>query len=240
MNSITVKQAREIDKIMVGEMSIPVIVMMENAARNVAVLAKKMLNGSVKRKKISVLSGKGNNGGDGLGAARHLINYGANVSVILTSKPEELGEHALAQYNILKNMNARIYTWSESNSKKLTQDLRNADLLIDALLGFNLKGNPRDPIAALIKTANDSKTKILAVDIPSGLDGDTGKPLAPTIEAHTTLTLALPKVGILTDTAREYTGELYVGDISVPNKVYERLGINTPLIFEHEDIVRIF
>ncbi len=145
----------------------------------------------------------------------------------------------MVQYKILETLQAPIYTWDNSETTILKDILCKVDLLIDALLGYNLQGNPRDPIATMIREANESEVPILAVDIPSGLQGDSGKPLSPTIKAHSTITLALPKVGLLTEKAKEYVGELYVADLSVPSMVYKKLGIDVPVLFEHEEVIKI-
>lgn len=237
--SITVEQMREVDRLMVEEIGVSIRMMMENASINIAVLVRKMLGGSVNGKKIVILCGKGNNGGDGLGAARHLINFGANVTCLLTTEVLELNTDARAEYEILKNMQANIRAYHDTDCFSLLEDFVPADLLIDALLGYNLKGSPREPIATFITKANESNTKILAVDIPSGLQANTGKPLMPTIKADTTITLALPKVGLLTEKAKGYVGELYVADLSVPKTVYEKIGIDVPIIFEVEEVVKI-
>lgn len=237
--TVTVKQMREVDRMMVEDIGITIIMMMENASRNIAELGRKILGGSVKGKKIVILCGKGNNGGDGLGAARHLINYGAKVLCLLTTEVSELRPNARTQYDILHNTQAHVEAYHGPRCFSLLEEFVDADLLIDALIGYDLKGNPKEPLATFIKKANESEKPILAVDIPSGLDGDTGKPHSPTIKAHTTLTLALPKVGLLTEKAKEYVGELYIADLSVPSSVYEKLGISMPNIFENKEIVKV-
>jgi len=237
--AVTVEQMREVDRMMVEEIDVSIIMMMENASRNIAVLVRTMLGGSVMGKKIVILCGKGNNGGDGLGAARHLINFGAKVICLLTTEVVELKTNARQQYDILHNSQAQVEAYHGSRCFSLLEDFIDADLLIDALIGYDLKGNPREPIATFIQKANESEKPILAVDIPSGLDGDTGKPHILTVKAHTTLTLALPKVGLLTESAKPYVGELYVADLSVPKTVYARLGITVPILFEKEEIVKI-
>lgn len=234
--TVTIEQMREVDRLMVEEIGVSILMMMENASRNIAIMARTMLGGSVKDKKIAILCGKGNNGGDGLGAARHLINFGANVDCFLSSKSSELRVDANKQYTVLKNIDAHGYEPADAN---LESNLAHTDLIIDALLGYNLKGNPKEPIATFIHLANLSHIPILAVDIPSGLNGNTGEAFDPAIQATTTLTLALPKVGLLTDKARNYVGELYVADLSVPEAVYEKFNIHIPNIFEYEEIVKI-
>lgn len=230
---------REVDRLMVEEIGVSILMMMENASRSIAVLARSMLDDSVKNKKIVILCGKGNNGGDGLGATRHLINFGATCKVFLTTEADKLNPHAKVQYNILKRINAEVHEHGTFSDVHLTSHLAFADLIIDALLGYNLVGTPKEPIANLIRLANDAKKLILAVDIPSGLNGNTGKPHEPTIQATTTLTLALPKVGLLTDSAKKCVGKLYVADLSVPKNIYDRLGIDAPLLFEHQEILRM-
>ncbi|MBI2430593.1 MAG: NAD(P)H-hydrate epimerase [Candidatus Levybacteria bacterium] len=243
MNSIptvTIDQMREVDRLMVEEIGVPILMMMENASRNIAVLSRKMLGGSVKNKKIVIVCGKGNNGGDGLGAGRHLINYGARVICLLTTEVNKLRPDAKAQYIILQNMQAHTEAYHGPRCFSLLEEFIDADLLIDALIGYDLKGNPKEPIATFIAKANESEKPILAVDIPSGLNGNTGQPYTPTIKAHATITLALPKVGLLTDSAKQNVGELYVADLSIPKTVYEKIGIEVPIIFEKEEVVRIF
>lgn len=238
--TVTIEQMREVDKLMVEEIGVSIRMMMENASRNIAILARKMLGGSVKNKKIVILCGKGNNGGDGLGAARHLINYGARATCLLTTEVLELNADAKAQYEILKQTEANVRPYHGPDCFSLLEDFVVADLLIDALIGYNLKDAPREPISTFITKANESKRPILAVDIPSGLQADTGEPLFPTIKAQATLTLALPKLGLLTEKAKEYVGELYVADLSVPKTVYEKIDVEVPVIFEKEEIVKIF
>lgn len=236
--SVTVDQMREIDRLMIEDIGVSVIMMMENASRNIAALVRTLLGGSVKGKKIVILCGKGNNAGDGLGASRHLINFGASVTCFLTTKVSELRSNAKTQYSILQKIQADV---REYNGSSLSlEDFTNVDLIIDALIGYSLNGNPNDTFASFIDTANKSKKPILAVDIPSGLNGDSGFPNDPAIKATTTITLALPKVGLLAETAKKYVGELYLTDLSVPKAVYEKIGIKTPIIFENAEIIKIF
>lgn len=237
--SVTVDQMREIDRLMVENIRVSILMMMENASRNIAFLSRQILGGSLKGKKITVLCGKGNNGGDGLGAARHLINFGGAVTCILSQKPENLGENAYSQFNVLKNMDANIIEFLHEYKNRIQEYIKSSDLIIDAMLGYSLLGNPKEPIATLIYLANNAKRPILAIDIPSGLNGNTGEASHPTIKALATLTLALPKVGLLTEKAKEYVGQLYVADLSIPKIVYEKIGIEVPVIFEKEEVVKI-
>lgn len=234
--SITVDQMREVDRLMVEEFGVNIRMMMENASRNIARHTMSTLGPN---KSVVVLCGKGNNGGDGLGAARHLINFGADVTCLITSKPHELTPDAMAQFNILKAIDAKVEHITTDNIQTAKNNINNSDFIIDALLGYNLQGKPREPIASLINLANDSQKPILAVDIPSGLSGDDAKASNPTIKANETITLALPKTGLLKDEAKPYVGELFVADLSVPREVYEKLNIEVPTLFEKSEIIKV-
>jgi NAD(P)H-hydrate epimerase len=118
-------------------------------------------------------------------------------------------------------------------------DLEATDLIIDAMIGYGLAGNPRGVIAEWINKVNASGRPVLALDTPSGLDTTTGLPGQPCVRASATLTLALPKTGLISAKAAPYIGELYLADISVPPQLYEKLGIEIPAIFIHDTIIKI-
>lgn len=211
--------------------------MMENAARSTAAIVRQMFGEKLSGKQIVLLCGKGNNGGDGITAARHLKNWGAKPVVVLAT--EDLREIPKLQLEILEKMDVHALVFDRVERKEIEKRFETTDFIIDALLGYDLHGAPREPIATIIKLANKSGKPILAVDIPSGLHGDTGKASDPTIQAFATLTLALPKVGLVSEKAKKYVGELFVSDLSVPRQVYEKIGIEVPLLFENSEVVRI-
>jgi NAD(P)H-hydrate epimerase len=126
-----------------------------------------------------------------------------------------------------------------SDSMAPAPEIARSALILDGLLGYSLAGAPRGHAATLIAAANDSHVPILALDVPSGLSAETGEPFAPTIRAHRTLTLALPKLGLLARSARPYVGELFVADISVPPELYARFGIVVGSLFAATDIVSL-
>jgi NAD(P)H-hydrate epimerase len=227
---LTTDQMVEVDRLMIEEYQISLVQMMENAARNLAELTRRKLGGKVAGKHIAVLSGAGNNGGGGLAAARHLHNWGAKISLVLASDPVRLKEVPTRQLRTLGTLGI------EADDQA---DLENADLIVDALIGYGLSGDPRQPVAEWIDKANNSGTPILALDAPSGLDTMLGTPGDPCIKATATLTLALPKAGLLSEQAQEYVGELYLADISVPPELYRHMGIEVPKIFERDSIVQI-
>jgi NAD(P)H-hydrate epimerase len=213
---VTAEEMRRIDDITIREFQVDIVMLMENAGRATATLARQMLQGRTIGKRVACLVGGGNNGGDGMVAARHLANWGADVEVIVGTTKDRMKSVPLAQLHILEKIGLPI----------LSTDyvLRDYDLLIDGLIGYGLEGNPRDRIAIMIKDANASDCPILALDIPSGMNATTGEAYDPCIKASATLTLALPKTGFLASGASPYIGDLYLADISIPRKVYQSLG----------------
>jgi len=211
---LTAQEMAEFDRSTIEDFGIDELVLMENAGLAVANVARRLLGGDTTGKKIMVLVGKGNNGGDGLVAARHLQNWGAQVDLVLAGDRADLKDLPARHLEIAERAGARP-TGPESG-------LVGAQLLVDALLGYNLRGDPREPLAGIIRRANASKTLILAVDIPSGLDATTGDPWDPCIVADTTVTLGLPKVGFLNPNAKRHLGRLYLADISFPALLYAK------------------
>ncbi len=220
--AITAAQMREVDRLMADELHIELVQMMENAGRNLADLAIQLFAPS----RVTVLAGPGGNGGGGLVAGRHLHNRGAQVEVVVSHPEPELTPVTAHQLDILHRMQVGI-----------TDEPSPASLVIDALIGYGLAGDPRCRAAKLIQWANLQHGPVLALDTPSGLDVTTGHVGSPSIQATATITLALPKVGLLK--APRQVGRLYVADISVPALVYKRLGLTVPSLFREGPIVEV-
>jgi NAD(P)H-hydrate epimerase len=235
ITSVSIDQMREVDRLMVEEAGISMLQMMENAGRCLATHARGMLGGDARGRQVIVLAGRGGNGGGGLAAARRLCNWGARVTVVLARPGEDTRGVPRQQLAILEWMGIPVGQASDGTSNLFS----GADLVIDALIGYSLRGAPTGEVAALIRAANASSRPILALDLPSGLDGDSGEASDPTIRAAETLTLALPKRGLLASAARPWVGRLHLADISVPEKVYRRLGLTVGPIFAESDIVPI-
>jgi len=233
MTSVTVDQMREVDRLMVEEMGISLLQMMENAGRALAEQARRTLGGDVGGRRIEILAGPGGNGGGGLAAARRLSIWGAEVFVVLGQTRDAIHGAPAQQLAALDRMQVAI----DGPQTIGAHEGPAADLIIDALIGYSLRGAPQEPMATLIRQTNASGTPVLALDIPSGLNADTGQPSDPTIRAAATLTLALPKVGLLRPPARDWTGDIYLADISVPATVYRRLGLAVGPIFRRGDLV---
>jgi hydroxyethylthiazole kinase-like uncharacterized protein yjeF len=217
----------EADRAASEELGIPLESLMENASHQIAVVARLFLR-TVAGKRIVAFAGSGNNGGDALGALRHLRGWGANVGVVLSGPAERLRPLARRQHDILVSLG-------------VTPDaaVDEADLLIDGLLGYSAAGPPRDAVADLIRAANASRLPILAADLPSGLHPDTGEPLGVTIRAALTVTLALPKRGLIATRSHALVGDLLLADIGIPPQAFDRLTIETRGVFESGDLVRI-
>ena len=232
--AVSVAQMREVDRLMVEQVGIDLFQMMENAGRALAEHTRQLLGGDVQGRRVLVLAGRGGNGGGGLTAARRLALWNAEVTVLLGQGKHEIGGVPARQLAIVERIGLPIFEPASSPPA-----FAQADVLIDALIGYSLSGPPREPIAGLIRKANASGVPIVALDIPSGLHGDSGDAFDPTIRATTTLTLALPKAGLLQPAARAWVGSLYLADISVPEAVYRQLGLNVGPIFSRSDIVPI-
>jgi NAD(P)H-hydrate epimerase len=227
----------EVDRLMIENYRIVLIQMMENAGHQLATLTRRQFDGSVHGKQIAVLAGSGGNGGGGLVAARHLSNWGARVGVTLVHPPDKLKNIPGQQWRALERMSIERGTYDPSRPPKLAE----ADAILDAMIGYGLQGDPRGPAAELIQLANDARTLTIALDAPSGLDTTRGVPGQPCIRAAATMTLALPKVGLLTESARPVVGNLYLADISVPPSLYAApsLSLEVGPIFEKDPIIRL-
>jgi len=229
---LTTEQMIEVDRLMIEEWGIRLIQMMENAGRNLAELARGLMGATVRDKRLAVLCGNGNNGGGGMTAARHLHNWGAHVEVLLVGDENRLKDVPAHQWRILQKLQVT----------RSTLELASAGLILDAMLGYGAIGDPRPPIADWIHLANESGRPILSLDSPSGLDTTTGTPGSPCIRASATLTLALPKTGLLSPTAKPFVGDLYLADIGVPPELYvaPSLGLQVTPPFMEETIVKLF
>lgn len=243
--SVSAAQMAEIDRAAIEEFGIGLEMLMENASRQIAAAARICLEGSVAGKRIVALAGHGSNGGDALGAARHLLNWGAVVTSLVAGSPERLRPVPRRQFDILAAMASSPRPVAVEGGDTLVEadaldeELAHADLVLDGLLGYSVSGAPWGEIAALIRLANRSRARILAIDLPSGMHPDTGEPLGLAIRAAVTVTLALPKTGLLKTPSRNLVGELLLADIAIPPLAYARFGIDASAVFVEGDLVRV-
>lgn len=225
---VTVEEMAEVDRVMVDELGVALLQMMENAGRNLAVLVRHRMGGSATGRRVHVLAGTGGNGGGGLAAARHLLVAGADVAVTMPRAPRE-GSATATQLASLRRLGAPVRTDGDVEG-------READLVLDALLGYGQQGAPDAEIAALAGLAEGRPT--VALDTPSGLELVTGRTHEPTVRAEATMTLAAPKTGL--DTHPAHVGSLYLADISVPASVLATVtGRAASSPFGHGPLVRL-
>lgn len=211
MRYLSREQARLIDRLSLERYHIPTIVLMENAARAAADLICDVLDHNCLGQ-IIIICGPGNNGGDGLALARHMHNRGAEPAILLTSDPARYKGEALTNYRITQAM--RIPTHPADPAK--LQRAR-PTIVVDAVFGTGLHERPRDPFDALAQAAMATGAPIVSIDIPSGLDADTGEPLSHhTIRATHTITFVAPKIGFSATSADRYLGQLTIADIGSP------------------------
>ena len=215
MLRLTRRQVREIDRRAIEEYHIPGIVLMENAARAAADVACDMLDGDCIGE-VLILCGGGNNGGDGLAVARQLHNRGADVDLALTIDPATYKGDALINWRIVSAMKI---PWQPADPHLIAR--ATALLLIDAIFGTGLTEPPRDPFPAIVAAIEHSRVPVLAIDLPSGLDCDTGKPLGACIRATRTISFVAEKVGFASPGASDYTGQVTVGSIGCPRELIE-------------------
>jgi NAD(P)H-hydrate epimerase len=244
--ALSTPQMIEVDRAMLEDYQISLTQMMENAGRNLAHLARqRFLGGDPRGLKVAVLAGTGGNGGGALACARRLHNYGALVAIFTTKPDDAFAPVPGQQLAILRRMGlpvalAKAVDEIDETSAEVV-DETTADLVVDGLIGYSLRGAARGPAADLIRWANRQAAPILALDVPSGLDANDGAVYDPAIRATATMTLALPKVGLLAETAAAHVGELYLADISVPPALYANPGLQLAVgpIFATSDLLRI-
>ena len=228
--ALTREQMVEVDRLMIEVYGIQLIQMMENAGLQLARLARYLAEPSA-QPVVVVIAGRGNNGGGGLAAARRLSAWGADVTVVLADEPAAFEGVPRQQLDILRQMRVTMNTWDQA--------LPSCVVLVDALIGYGLTGSPRGVAADIIAAINASDAKVVSLDVPSGLDVDLAEAPALAVRAAATLTLALPKVGLLDPGASPFVGELYLADISVPPSLYQRMGLGTPSPFAGGQLVRL-
>lgn len=221
---LTKAQVREVDRLAVEKYGIPGIVLMENAARNAATAILTMHPPPVA---AAVVCGGGNNGGDGFAIARHLHNAGVEVDVFMACGPERLSGDAATNHRIIRCMGLRCHTFDTREAIIAARPvLEKAAVVVDAVLGTGFSGEVRPPLDQVIKEINAVREQgavVVAVDVPSGLDCDTGRAAETTVLADATLTFVARKVGFDVVGVSAWTGRVIVADIGAPVELAERV-----------------
>lgn len=213
-------EVRDVDRRATEEFGLPGIVLMENAGRGAA----ELLLGLGISGTVVVCAGKGNNGGDGFVIARHLSNRGFSVRLLVFGARDRFQGDAAVNLRVIEAARASVkYFDPQLDPHELRKELESADWIVDSLLGTGTQGEIREPFTAVIGAINASGRNVLAVDLPSGLDCDTGRPLGACVRANHTATFVAPKLGFAEPAAREWTGQVHVVDIGVPRALLESL-----------------
>ena len=211
---LTRQQVRRIDELAVEIYGMPTIVLMENAGRNAAEFI--LLQCSDCLQQVVLLVGPGNNGGDGLVVARHLHNQDVDVLLLLCCDPQRLRGDAATNYQIAQKMSLSMRSWDR-------EDPIGGSLIVDGLLGTGLSRPVEGQPAEIIAEVNRSQARVVALDVPSGLDVDTGEPLGVAIHADWTVTFVAEKIGYSQPSARTFLGQVHVADIGIPRQLIKQI-----------------
>ncbi|NLI13254.1 NAD(P)H-hydrate dehydratase [Pelotomaculum propionicicum] len=223
MRVVTAGEMRALDKAAIEEYGISGLVLMENAGHQAVQLVRDVL-GEVRGKVVTIFIGKGNNGGDGLVMARHLLNMGAEVKVLSMVNLEEISGDAAVNLDIWRKMEQKVFSLHHGDGINIVKlVLMNTDLIVDAIYGTGFKGAIAEKVGRVIELLNGSGKPVLAVDIPSGLEADTGRVNGVCIRADYTVTFGLPKLGLMLEPGADFTGKLTVADISIPAVLVEKI-----------------
>ena len=217
-----VNEMRDIDRRAADDYGIPELLLMENAGRQAAEAMEKLLGGALE-KNICVLAGSGNNGGDALAAARHLANHGAKVKVFIAGNPAHFTRSTAVNRDIVGRMGIEIQLLDGERSLDRLRVLlkRFSDGILDGILGTGFQGTLKDSIREIIEMVNAAEKPVVSIDIPTGVEADTGQAPGGAVRANVTVSLGLPKIGHLLCPGAEYTGKLMVDDIGIPMQLLE-------------------
>ena len=225
MYLLTAAEMAELDRRTIEEIGIPGMVLMENAARGAAAFFAEVLP-DLPRRRLAVVAGAGNNAGDGFVLARLFHGQGTPVRVICLRSPDRLQGDALANFRIIEKLGVPIFVWDENKDFDTQwQWLAQSEVVIDAILGTGLKSDVKGLYRQVIEALNRLSVPLLAVDIPSGLDAGTGRPLGAAVRAQATATFGFRKIGHVISPGEDYVGKLHVVDIGIPPGLVEANGI---------------
>jgi len=240
----TAAQMAEADRIASDGLGIPLDTLMESASRQIAAATRAFFE-ELSGKDVVALAGKGNNGGDALGSLPYLRDAGALIEAFTVSDRDDMSVLAGIRHDALTRSGVSVRASQGIDDRTIVRRLERADIVVDGLLGYSATRAPRGEVARLIllATAAGTPAKTVAVDLPSGLHPDSGvRPLDPAggiVHAALTVTLALPKPGLLVKAARPFAGEVVVADIGIPPEAFARLGIETRGLFAKGTLLRV-
>lgn len=212
------EQVRACDQVAIDRFGITGLVLMENAGGAAGRLIISLLE-KVDKSRVVIIAGIGNNAGDGFVVARHLFNAGVKVDVVICGLRERFKGDALSNLRIIEHMNLPVSFIDKESTESIARTIcslvQGCDVIVDALLGTGAVGPPRAPIRSVIESLNNCKQTVVALDIPSGLDCDTGEPMELTVKADHTITFAAQKKGFQNPASGYYTGSVTVASIGI-------------------------
>ncbi|GAG62439.1 unnamed protein product [marine sediment metagenome] len=229
MKVVTSQQMREIDRKAIVKNNLSGLALMENAGLRIFQSLKNIYP-DLRLKKIIIFSGSGNNGGDGFVVARHLYDYGVKAKVFLLAPFNKIKGEAGENLNIIDKIGVELIEVETVKLEEIQEAIQNSDLIIDAILGTGLQGRVTDLKAKIIDLINVAGKEVAAIDVPSGLNTDTGKIEGPCIKATHTITLALPKIGLLLFPGASYAGKVTVVNIGIPSYLLKNKKLKTNMV----------
>lgn len=221
VKTVTVKQIQDLDKAAIAGLGVPSLALMENAGRSVAGEVVRILQGK-RRARVSIVCGRGNNAGDGFVAARHLLNAGIHPSIVLIGRGKDLKEDAAVNYRILKKLKYPVREVSSADGS-LRRLLLAADVVVDAVFGVGLSRDIEEPFKSVLEAINRYAKKVVAVDIPSGLNGTSGEIYGVCVKADVTVTFSFAKKGFLKNEGPRHVGKVRVADIGIPSRLKDQI-----------------
>ncbi|MFO7316464.1 MAG: NAD(P)H-hydrate dehydratase [Bacilli bacterium] len=224
------KSMQIMDRYTMEQLGLPGVVLMENAGNAVV---QEILRDYPNYTRVLVLSGQGNNGGDGFVIARRLIDFGYDVSLCFIGNEEKLKGDAHIHYQVYQNRRLPLYVY-RAGEEDIFFHIQSADVIVDAMLGTGVSGEVRSPFYEIIQAVNESHKDVISVDVPSGLNSNTGEVANIAIKAKKTITFALPKIGFFVGDGPKVIGEWKVADISVPDSIVEILQLPLPKLLDAE------
>lgn len=211
---LPVSQIRAVDRYAIDVLGIPSLILMENAGKNSSSI---ILREYPKVEKYLVICGKGNNAGDGFVIARQLIIWGKEVDILLLNKPDSFSPDAKVNYEICRKLNIGLISREDINS------LEKYDAFIDAVYGVGFRGDLPENISSLFTSVNAVTASKIAIDIPSGIEADSGKLDKSSFKADVTITMFAKKQAFKSLASTEVTGKVFVVDIGIPNSIVDRI-----------------
>src|SRR5213595_301177 len=223
MRVLNTAQMREADRRTIQDIGIPSLVLMENAGRQ-AVAAMEAMFSDLGERRVAVLCGRGNNGGDGFVVARTLVQRGVDVSVFLVGRVADVRGDARVNLEILGRLGLTVVEIADSQAWELHfSEVGDCGLIVDAIFGTGLNAPLSGLLETVVADVNGSGIPVVSIDLPSGLSADSPEPLGDSIEAGMTVTLAAPKLPLVLPPAEARAGDIVIADVGVPIEVIERL-----------------